>query len=271
MNIFITGASGYLGSNVIRKLSNFKFFALHHRSPVIDVPSVIPIKIENDKYESFFLQKNIDSVIHLASNTNRGNDAKYKNSIYQANVELGERLLKASSRTNVKKFIYSGSYSQDIFINEPNYYIRSKNLFETVIKEFENDFDILNMHLGDIYGPSDSRDKLIPYLLRFENEKFINFSSDGTGPFAPIYIDDIIKEIKSKLNESDNAIKYQKIILASEVMTVKKFVVEYKKIRNKNFEEIYENKGNNPYSSFQIINPNKLKSRTQLKEGLRNL
>jgi nucleoside-diphosphate-sugar epimerase len=271
MNIFITGASGYLGSNVIRKLSNFKFFALHHRSPVIDVPSVIQIKIENYKYESFFLQKNIDSVIHLASNTNRGNDAKYKNSIYQANVELGERLLKASSRTNVKKFIYSGSYSQDIFINEPNYYIRSKNLFETVIKEFENDFDILNMHLGDIYGPSDSRDKLIPYLLRFENEKFINFSSDGTGPFAPIYIDDIIKEIKSKLNESDNAIKYQKIILASEVMTVKKFVVEYKKIRNKNFEEIYENKGNNPYSSFQIINPNKLKSRTQLKEGLRNL
>ena len=59
------------------------------------------------------------------------NDDSNKNDIYRTNVLLGEKLLQACTRSNVKLFISSESYSQDIFEISPNYYVETKNILKT--------------------------------------------------------------------------------------------------------------------------------------------
>ena len=104
-------------------------------------------------------------------------------------------------KTNVKKVIFSGSYYQDIYPKKKNSYIESKNISEKLFQDLSNKINIqsTSLHFGDIYGPFDNREKLIPFLLKNENKKVVHFTSNGMTPFSPLHIKDAINAIKSEM------------------------------------------------------------------------
>lgn len=247
-NILLTGGSSYLGNNLIQRLKNLNFFAIENRTQIENYSNLKILNIKDLNSRHFTASLKIDTVAHLAS--------KYSGSsksIENENYVLEKELLNFSLDLNVKNFIFAGSYFQDIFQENPTPYTIYKNKIEEMMNEFSmiSDTKFISFHLGDIYGPADFRKKLIPYLLENENSNQIDFNSDGYGAFSPIYIDDVIKSIYqiTKSNNKKFSIEY----LYSEVMYLKEFLKNYKLIRNKNFQSVFNSKN----QSISFLSPRK--------------
>lgn len=271
--IFITGASSYLGSSLIKTFKEHSFIGLENKNILPNLPNLKSVKINkfSDFYEILNIN-NVDTIFHFATNSIRGNDELNKKEIYKVNVELGEVLLNAAIDLNIKKFITAGTYSQNIFKKIPNYYIESKQLFQELLTSNSGrGTDITNLHLGDVYGPNDFRNKLIPYLLKNENENSINLSSNGLGPFSPIHILDVIGEIKKDITTIHAGDKYIQTILATEIRTVKTFIEQFKEIRSKKFTAIYDENQINPYEIYSnVFNTNPV-SNIDIRDGLKSI
>jgi nucleoside-diphosphate-sugar epimerase len=128
--IFITGASSYLGSSLIKTFKEHSFIGLENKNILPNLPNLKSVKITkfSDFYEILNIN-NVDTIFHFATNSIRGNDELNKKEIYKVNVELGEVLLNAAIDLNIKKFITAGTYSQNIFkksqittLNQNNYF-----------------------------------------------------------------------------------------------------------------------------------------------------
>lgn len=269
-NILITGGSSYLGSKIIDYFKDFNFYGLENKSKLLEKTNLI--KFQDTDFKKIITKHQINIIMHFATNSNR-TDRVNKNEVYKTNVLLGEELLNACIGSNVKLFISSGSYSQDIFEISPNYYIETKKTFENSLIEFSKNhkLTIQNYLLGDVYGKNDFRyNKLINFLLQNEDEEHIKFNSNGLGAFSPIYINDIISIVEEGIKNLQDQNSYSRKIIASRVLTVKEFVKIYKSVRGKSFKEVYSDE-KNPYSNFKEINLENLIFKTSIEKGLKNL
>ena len=110
MKIFITGSSGYIGSNILNYLSKFDHYEItclehikkNHPRPK-NVKFVNGNILEIHKLENYI--KNIDVFIHLAAEVQFSNADKFFNVNY---ISL-KNILKTCNENNVKKFIYFGT------------------------------------------------------------------------------------------------------------------------------------------------------------------
>lgn len=236
-NIFITGVSSYLGQNLVNKLPDYKFYGLVNKSEPKDFPNLEKIYKQPDDIKKFFIKNNISIIIHLATNSNRNNELTYINNIFETNIILGSNLLSKSIGTPIELFISSGTYSQDIYHESESLYTLSKGYFERIQHLFSSKYNLKNIsfHLGDVYGPNDPRDKLIPYLLKNENKDIVDIKSDGSSLFSPIHINDVINQFRKAIEYSCDK-KFMIKNLTSELISVKDFISIYKNTRNKNFK-----------------------------------
>lgn len=239
-NIFITGVSSYLGQNLLNCLADYKFYGLINKSEPQDFPNLEKIYTLPDDIKTFLIKKNISIIIHLATNSNRINELTFNNSIFETNIILGSNLLSKSIGTPVEMFISSGSYSQDIYHESESLYTLSKKHFEKIQYLFSSKYNLKNIsfHLGDVYGPNDPRNKLIPYLLKNENNDIVCLNSDGSSLFSPIHINDVINQFRKVIEHSFDS-KFIVKNLTSELISVKDFISIYKNTRNKNFQINY--------------------------------
>ena len=269
MKILITGGSSYIGNAIISTFKDFYFYALLNENPIIQSPNVK--SFTDNELKACFKNNDIDLIIHLASFSYRDDDQKYSEKIYDTNYNLGKKLIEYSENTGVKKFINMGSYSQIVFKDPPNLYTETKNLFLDYLKDNVNSFEagVTNLYLGDLYGPHDSRNKLIPFLLKNENKKIISFNSNGEGAFAPIHLQDTLEVFKEEISFDYNC-SFSNRILCPKVENVKSFVNKYKKFRNKNFSDIYLD-SENIYSSFMQPKSQDYVMKVSLEKGLSKL
>jgi len=270
-NIFLTGASSFLGSNLIPKLVNYKIYGLEHQTPLMNFENLISVKVEKEDLNSFYNDNNIDLIVHLAANSNISTNQNDFENLLNTNVIFGNDVLLSAKNSPVKKIISAGSYSQYIDETPSSFYKISKQIFEMLLSNFSslNNFRSTSLCFSDIYGPNDKRNKLIPYLLKNENKKSVRLNSDGLGYFSPIHINDATDSIIFEVENESSQI-FKKKLICSELLSVKEFINIYKTVRNKSFTPIYANK--NRLSSYK---PNNLTSdvvlKIDLETGLNNL
>lgn len=154
MRAFVTGATGFLGINLIRKLDALGWQISAIRRPDSNCESLgdIPIDwysghITNPKdLELAVCDKGIDVVFHLAGDTNlwfANNDRQY-----QVNVAATEHVINAVIKNNIKRLIHTSSISaygfHDEVIDETTpstamisgvNYLRTKFLGEQKVKQ----------------------------------------------------------------------------------------------------------------------------------------
>jgi nucleoside-diphosphate-sugar epimerase len=239
-NIFITGCSSYLGQNVIGQLEDYKFYGLVNRFNPPDFSNLTKLSYIPEDLKEFFIENDIRVIIHLASNSNRVEELKSFEDLLSSNINLGAKLLNSSVGTNVDLLISAGSYSQNINSERESLYTLTKNYFEKIQYIFSNKYGLNNVsfHLGDVYGPNDFRNKLIPYLLKNEEQDQINLNSDGYGLFSPVHIKDVVNHFRQSI-EANPLKKFESKNLTSELLTVRDFISVYKNIRKKKFDVIY--------------------------------
>jgi nucleoside-diphosphate-sugar epimerase len=192
MKCLVTGAAGFIGSNLVKKLSSEGFEVCgiyHNRKPNFKSDNVEYLKgniINIDTIKPAF--DGIDFVFHCAAVVK--DYGRWRN-FYSVNVEGTKNLVELSRNSGVKKFIYLGHLDYDS-TQKFGYYSKTKKIAEDfLIKQFkEYGFPCVIIKPGNVYGPGWAVWVLYP-IKAIRNNR-IGLIDKGKGIFLHTYIDNLI-------------------------------------------------------------------------------
>lgn len=170
-DILITGATGFIGSNLIKFYKNKKILLITRRNFKIKSKLVKKLYYKNFRDLSTKLKKiKADKVIHCATHYSKNHNLDEIENMIRANILLGNILLELSEKMSVKKFINISSIWEKSHINSPNdlnLYTLTKYMFSEVIKFYSYRYKgikFFTLYLSDTFGKNDKRVKLMNVL-----------------------------------------------------------------------------------------------------------
>lgn len=242
-NVLLTGATGFLGSNIIKILSKENFniiilkrsFSKTHR--IDDIADRIKsYNADQIKLEDIFIENKIDIIVHCA--TVYGQRDIEPLSLIEANLTLPLQLLELGKKNRVSCFINTDT----ILDKRVSYYSLSKNQFREWLELYANEMICLNVALEHFYGPYDDDTKFVSYIIDriLNNAEKIDLTA-GKQKRDFIYIDDVVSAFITIIKNMD---KFKKGFLRYEIGTgnaveIQKFVRLVKDIAKNNRTALY--------------------------------
>ncbi len=226
MRILITGAAGFIGSNLVERLLRDG----HH---VIGLDNLSSGKLEflnkslkNSKFEFYRVDlikddiseyfHNVDEVWHLAANAEV---RKYNMHIFMEQVEMTRRVLNAMEKTDVKKIIFTSSsvvYGEALTDGKPtkeehpflpiSLYAASKIASEALIEAWSalNNTKAWVFRLANVVGPRATHGVIFDFVKKLkENPKELEILGNGNQRKSYIYVDDCIDAMLIGRNKSN--------------------------------------------------------------------
>ena len=208
--ILLTGASGFIGRNIINQLqSHYDFIAIvrkHSNTAHIDG------KCEIYRYENISdfiafcksdsVKNRVCGVLHLATLYIKNHDSSDIKGIIDANVTFGAEVIEGLARADFSGFFVSVGTFWQFYKNYPNnplnLYAASKSAFERIIDFYANTTKITftSLFLNDTYGPEDTRPKIFNLWIKsLDTDKVLEMSG-GMQEIDLIYIDDVVSAFK---------------------------------------------------------------------------
>jgi GDP-4-dehydro-6-deoxy-D-mannose reductase len=200
--LLVTGASGFIGRNLIARLHNY-------RHNIIEASRICGDVSDKSTWSQF---SHAEVVIHLAANTFVPDSWKDPNAFLKTNLQ-GTACALDYCRQHDAKFVFLSTYlygnpsSLPIPESAPlvasNPYALSKKLAEEVCEFYANTFGVRITILRpfNVYGPNQSSQFLIPSLI----DQVLTNSNICVKDLEPrrdyIYIDDLVDAI---IKASDN-------------------------------------------------------------------
>ncbi len=205
-SIVMTGATGYIGSHLLRKLvrggwnisvivrpeSNREHVnKLGNNVHVITYDYSLPTLVNELRAINPLL------VVHIASNYVASHTIDDVDSLVQGNLLYSTHLLQAMLESGINKFVNTSSFTQhvkDSSYQPLSLYAATKQAFESIIEYYaqQRNFQVVTLELFDTYGPADSRSKFLNILLRAYQQDIELSSSLGYQKLDLVYIDDVI-------------------------------------------------------------------------------
>jgi len=198
--ILLTGATGFLGSHILKYLVKKKYNIIILKRSTSDIFRVIDIvdritiyDIDKKPIELAFKNHKIDVVMHLA--TFYGKKQNYEHLI-QTNIILGLNLISLSVKYKIDVFI-----NTDTFFNNKNTVQSYLSEYTTTKKHFldwlslkKDSIKIANMKIHHVYGENDSEDKFSMWLFHelSDGNKNIKLTT-GVQLRDFIYVQDVVK------------------------------------------------------------------------------
>jgi len=246
MKLLITGATGYLGSNLVKRLEGNDLHIIVRKSSDI---SMIPKKVsiykdekENDTLLKYFVQNQFDGVIHLAALTLVDHHFKDISGLVESNIEFPCRILEAAAQTNVKWFINTGTFwqnYQNASYSPVNLYAATKQAFESLSKYYieTNSIKFCSIRLNDTYGPNDPRSKIFNLWNKISKSAETIDMTPGDQIIDLTYIDDIIDAYLLLINNLNSQTKEIKngevfVVMAEQRYTLKELAEIFQKTNN---------------------------------------
>ena len=252
MKILVTGATGFIGGHLVRRLLNDR-----HEIHALTRPETDQNPLESTIVHTHLgsTQNMIeiiedakpDAVIHLASLFIGEHKSADVEALIKSNVVLSTQLVEAMSVNEVRMLINVGTSWQhyaDADYNPVNLYAATKQAFRSVLSFYleTSDLRVINLEVFDTFGPNDQREKLFNLLNRLRVTGETISMSPGNQFLDPIYIDDVcdaflvaLKRLQSgqvKHSEtysvcSDNPIQLKELVKIYEKVSNIKLNVEW--------------------------------------------
>lgn len=202
----MTGASGFLGSNLLRELVKLKYeVAILQRSSsnlsrIKDLISCVKFfNLDRVSVENIFKRFKAGVILHCATNYGRVDTDPF--AVIDANLLLPIKLLEAGKKNHIKYFI-----NTDTILNKRiNYYTLSKNQFKDWLGMYSGELTCVNLLLEHFYGPLDDKTKFISFIIDklLKNTPQIDLTQ-GRQKRDFIYIDDVVSAFIRVLENLDN-------------------------------------------------------------------
>lgn len=269
MKILITGATGFIGQNLIKHLileKNYNLFAILRSQSDI---SLIDKRVKVFQYDSdinklitFFQDEKFDGVVHLASlflATHRPYDI---NQLVHSNIQFGTELLEASKAANVKWFINTGTFWQN-YHDEPynpvNLYAATKEAFSMIAKYYTETSNLVfsTLKLCDTFGENDTRNKIFNLWDKISKNGDILEMSKGEQLIDISHIDDVVYayELLIKHLNSEKCQEFQNktfAVTSNERMSLRKLSKLFEEITTKKLNIIW---GARDYREREVMVP----------------
>jgi nucleoside-diphosphate-sugar epimerase len=183
--ILVTGAGGFIGKNLCKRLfeEGCDFLALTFEKNTLPYPSEMVFLEDAESLESIVADYQPDCVVHLAALANvayKGDAAD----IYRTNVCGTENLLEAIRSSGAKESrliltstagVYGNQdvefYHESLPFNPTNHYSFSKMVTEYLSRLYTKDFDIAIIRPFNVTGSGQTTGFLVPKLVQHFVEK----------------------------------------------------------------------------------------------------
>ena len=211
MRLLISGASGYIGSHLLKRIDENNYqLGILVRKDIMKVPAgTLIINTNETNWKTKVFSFNPDVVLHLASYLTSSDDEKQIDKLIEANISFGTHLLDAVKNSNVKTFINTGTfaeYSTREGKKTPAYlYAATKTAFCSIVNYYQTviGFRVFNIIPYTVFGGAHSAKKLIDHIYdSLGSSKPIDMSP-GEQVLDFIHIDDVVNFYITLLSRID--------------------------------------------------------------------
>lgn len=217
MKILVTGAAGFIASNLIPRLlkrgdevAGADNFFLGKRAYVHQHPRFAFHEmdlLELDRVIALMQEFQPDRIWHLAANSDISYGTKYTDFDLKGGTLVTYNVLEAMRRTNVKEIVFSSSgavYGEPTVMPTPedygpilpiSLYAASKVACETLITSFVHNYDMTAWiyRFGNIVGPNPTHGVIHDFVLRLrEDPTRLTVLGDGTQAKPYVYVEDCL-------------------------------------------------------------------------------
>jgi nucleoside-diphosphate-sugar epimerase len=265
MNILITGGTGFIGTHLIKALSNhYKIHVLVPPDLDFTVPEYVSVFefSENIRELHQYINENqIEGIIHLATLYVAQHQAEQIKDIILSNVYLGTAILESIKNTQVKWFINTGTYWQNFKSDSKEYcpanlYAASKQAFIDMAAFYTETSSLrfVTLKLSDTFGKGDTRRKLFNIFKEAADTKEPLLMSKGEQYLDILYIDDIISGFTHLINllEQDKELLNEYVLVAQQRYNLKEIAGIFEKVSGKKLQIVW---GGRPYREREIMCP----------------
>jgi len=262
-NILVTGGSGFVGINLLKKLSlnkNVNLYSNYYSK--LNFIKIADVKYVNSNLENIDeckkICKNMNIVIMCAANSS-GAAIMDKTPLVHLNpnIRMNINMTEAAYEAGVRKFIFISSNTVypdvDFAVKEGDatfdffdkYYVVGwmKRFSEIIMEIYSNKIKLNKMTTiivrpGNLYGPFDKFDteksKVIPSLIKkvVERQNPLQVWGDGNDVKDFLYIDDFIGGLENIINKIDSHEIFN--IASGKGVTIKEVLSLILKIENYN-------------------------------------
>lgn len=212
IKILVTGATGFIGTELINYLSNKKF-NVSGISNTTNSNNITKIPLNDlKKLNGFMSKNNFDIVIHLAAKVENDNVFDNPMNMFNANCQQTINLLDASVKNKIKKFIFISGHNvygktnylpiDENHVTDPltNYGL-TKLIGEHITKMYHLTYglQIINLRVSTVYGPGQPRERIIPkMILHVKNNKqmLLHKHKNGFQLLDFVHVRDVCKAIE---------------------------------------------------------------------------
>ena len=268
MKIFITGATGFIGKHLVKKLVDeghqitINLFG-EEPSPFDDKVLTYKLKETNIQNDIEYLkQESFDGIIHLASLYLTIHQPEDAVKLIDSNLRFSTSILECAAQAKVKWFINTGTFWQNYNnadYSPVNLYAATKQAFESIARYYieTNKIKFCTLRLCDTYGPDDTRPKIFNLWNKIAKSGETLEMSSGEQIIDIAFIDDIVEAFvilathqqnntRNNTNGSVYAVKAEKRYTLKELASIFEEATGYK---------LHIQWGKKPYRNREVMIP----------------
>jgi nucleoside-diphosphate-sugar epimerase len=264
----VTGASGYIGSNLVARLISDGWevhIIVRPKSNLtvlkLSIESIICHVHDGTTRSIIEIVSNVNPsvVFHLASRFVAHHSSSDIESMVLSNILFSSQLVEAMAVNNIK-YLINASTSWQHFENEKynpvNFYAATKQSFEDILDYYVkiNKIKAISLVIFDTYGPKDDRKKIIPILLNLITSTTVLDMSAGQQLIDIVYIDDVIDAfVKSASFVIEQKSSYERYAISSgNPIKLRHLVDTFQEVTNSSLKI---NWGNREYRKREVFTP----------------
>lgn len=266
---FITGATGFVGSHLTRRLLNEGWLVHIVVRPSSDLKLLKDLEgrfqthVHNGRTEhlcAIMADAKPNVVFHLASLFLAQHHTSDILPLFESNLAFPAQLLEAMAQNSVARLINMGTswqHFENRGYSPVNLYAATKQAFEDIIQYYVETADLkaVTLKLYDTYGPDDPRPKLLTLLLNTARTGQPLLMSPGEQRIDLVHVTDVVNAClmaSDYLYTWDGAGHKTFAVTTGEFLRLKDFVALFEKSARKKLNIHW---GQRPYRPREVMKP----------------